>query len=221
MKKKQIIIYIIILVIVGSIIGIISYNVGMNGNNNSKKEDKKKIITQEELAKYTTELHITTDNWKDYIELEDKEEEQKDAFGDVTAINKFTYLKFKDGIYGYLTMKYTIKNGENEKTTTFCNAHSNCVNDMFNNNISYNGDIMYCDFTTSQEEMKCIKIQSKVYTIDLPNDIWEINSDGKEYIMIETSDIYKENVQGENEYCIVYKESYLENLGSMVYMENM
>ena len=108
MNKKKVIIYIIILIVVSGIVGIISYNIGVNSkdingsnsivkerdNNNSNKDNEKKIVTQEQLAQYTTELPITIDNWKNYIELEDKEEEQKDAFGEITRIEKYTSLNF-------------------------------------------------------------------------------------------------------------------------------
>ena len=69
--------------------------------------------------------------------------------------------------------------------------------------------------------MKCNRIKGKLYTIELPDDIWETNSDGKKYITIETSEKYKQNVKGDNEYYTIHKDTYLEDLGRMVSSENM
>lgn len=242
MNKKKVIIYIIILIVVSGIVGIISYNIGVNSkdingsnsivkerdNNNSNKDNEKKIVTQEQLAQYTTELPITIDNWKNYIELEDKEEEQKDAFGEITRIEKYTSLKMKDNnVYGYITIEYEITDKNlleypdyPTQTTTIYNGNSsyryiNFITDK-NNNKSITKDR-----TFTINDMKCNRIKGKLYTIELPDDIWETNSDGKKYITIEPSEKYKQNVKGDNEYYTIHKDTYLEDLGRMVSSENM
>lgn len=235
MKKKQVIIYIIILVIVSSMIGIISYNAGVNSksnsiskessNNNSNKDNAKKIITQEELAKYTTELPITTDNWKDYIELEDKEEEQKDAFGEITRIDKYTSLKMKDNnVYGYITIQYEITNknllafpNDPTQTTTIYNGNSSYMYINFINDKNNNKSITK-DKTFTINDMKCNRIKGKLYTIDLPNNIWQVDEQGKEYITIELTENSKKTYMEDTKK--IYKDTYIKDLGQMIYFEN-
>lgn len=64
-------------------------------------------------------------------------------------------------------------------------------------------------------DIECIQIKSSLYTIDLPDDIWKNN----DKIKIETSEKYRQNVHGDNEYCYISKDTYIEDLSDMVYCE--
>lgn len=232
MEKKQAIIYAIILVIVSGIVGIVSYNIGANNKNNSilkesnnNNSNKNDVITltQEQLAQYTTELPITIDNWKDYIELEDKEEENKDAFGEITRIDKYTSLKIKDNIFGYITIEYEITDKNlleyptsPTQTVTIASGESsnNYINFITDKN---NGKSITKDRTFTINYMKCNRIKGKLYTIDLPDDIWGTQNE----IIIETSEKYRENVDGDNGYINISKDDYIKQLGHMIRLEEI
>lgn len=233
MVKKQAIIYVIILVIVSGIVGIVSYNIGANNKNNSilkesnnnNNSNKNDVITltREQLAQYTTELPITIDNWKDYIELEDKEEENKDAFGEITRIDKYTSLKIKDNICGYITIEYEITdknlleyptNPTQTVTIESGKSSNNYINFITDKN---NDKSITKDRTFTINYMKCNRIKGKLYTIDLPDDIWG----NQNKIIIETSEKFRENVDGDNGYINISKDNYIQQLGHMISLEEI
>ena len=140
-------------------------------------------ITEEEFEQYKSELPITTDNWKDYIELEYTNKEYKNALGDVINSKPELYLKFKkDNIFGHMVLKLMI--------------NRDLIDSRFSNEviISVDGNKQEISAQTLEgkeitiNDMECIQLKGKLYEINIPEDKW------KEF---ETTRITKKFVEGE------------------------
>lgn len=140
-------------------------------------------ITEEEFEQYKSELPITTDNWKDYIELEYTNKEYKNAFGDVINSKPELYLKFKkDNIFGHMVLKLMI--------------NRDLIDSRFSNEviISVDGNKQEISAQTLEgkeitiNDMECIQLKGKLYEINIPEDKW------KEF---ETTRTTKKFVEGE------------------------
>ena len=222
-KKKlnfKIIIPVIIAIVIIAVLGgiILKQQKDINiikeklGISDTKTETKGiKILTQEELSKYIKEIPITTDNWKDYVTMENKTEEEEDTFGEVIGYINKHYLKIKgDNIYGYLLLEVNFTDKTyNDNLKTNINVTSGQETNL---NVL---DIRNSDKTYNINDLQCTRLKGKLYTIDLPDDIWENNNE----ISIETSEKYRENMHGDNEEIFITKNNYIEQLGRMIYWE--
>ena len=212
-----VIIAIVIIAVLGGIIikqqkdiNVMKERTGISDTKTETKETK--TLTQEELSKYIKEIPITTDNWKDYVTIENKKVENKDQFGDVISYTNQYYTKIKENnIYGYLLLKVNWNDRVNENDSASIEVMSGRDTDIFIPFISTENVKTY-----TINDFQCIKLKGNLYTIDLPDDIWENNNQ----ISVETSEKYRENVQGNNEYIYITKDNYIEEFGEMVEYEN-
>lgn len=184
-RKKTIFITLLILAIL-----IIGWFIYIKYNANKYNEDLK-IISREEFSQYTTEIPITIENWKNYIDLEDVSEEQKNDFGEVTIISKRTKLKLKDNMYGYmiLEIEYTNSSGKPYTRTIRISPY-----DTYSAEHNKSSEKNIYDYTITTEEfnnLKCVKAIGKVYTLNLPQDIWQTKN-GEKCFRIEHNHSYRE-----------------------------
>lgn len=197
MKKNNKIIIISLIVIVLLLMGVIIKQsqdikkikeaVAIEDNQTTEKNTVK-VISQEEFSQYITEIPITTENWKNYFEYEYRKVENKDAFGEITSISYEPHLKLKDNMYGYVVLQVEI--------------NSNLYNNYeYKQNliISSNDTILpMADFrlksgaTITMNDITCTKAKGSLYTLNLPEDIWQIDeTDGKRYFNIGTENNYE------------------------------
>ncbi|MBQ9297890.1 MAG: hypothetical protein IJ223_02465 [Clostridia bacterium] len=172
-KRKRLIICFLILVLITIIVTIIISN-----------KNTENYISKEEFEQYKNELPITTDNWKDYIELEYEKKEYKDTFGDVIKSEKVPCLKFKkDNIIGYMVLKFIIN--KDVIDSRFSNEITISVN---GNKQEISPQILEGKELTIND-MECIQLKGKLYEINIPEDKWE---------EFKTTRITNKFVEGEN-----------------------
>lgn len=221
MKKKIVIIFIILLLVVGGSGIFIFSNRNINTNYNMN------IMSQQEFSQYITEIPITTENWKDYFDIEDTEETRKDAFGDITSILKYTLLKLKDdNIYGCITLKLKILESDttnNEQIITIYNGMKKQVG--IGQIMDKDKDNKIYDTRIDKNNIQCIQAKGTIYKIEIPQEKWqqpETNRqetravDGKTY---STSDNEFIRLENNNSYITLFKETYLKQLGEMKYYQ--
>ena len=112
-SKLKIIIPIIIVGIVIIGILIIKKNNSNNGqetinNSNNSFTSFENNDIQEMNQANLLQIEINTENWKDYIEITDKEHNIYDDFGDLTKTLKYNEIVLKDNVHsGSMTLKFT------------------------------------------------------------------------------------------------------------------
>lgn len=196
-KRKKIIIFIIILIIAVGLFFVVRQS--RISRTSPTEQSKIRVMTEEEFAQYTTEIPITTENWKNYFDYEYKKVENKDAFGEIISTKYEPHLKLKDNIYGYAVLQIEINN----------NLYSD---------FEYKKDLIIgsndttlpmADFrlksgaTITMNDIICTKAKGSLYTLNLPEDIWQIDeTDGKRYF----------NIGTENSYTIYKEDNYINQL---------
>lgn len=205
MKKNNKIIIISLIVIIILLIGVIIKQsqdikkikeaVGIEDNQTTIK-----IISQEEFSQYIAEeIPITTENWKNYFEYEYKETENKDAFGEVISTTYDPTLKLKDNMYGFVILQIEINSNlyDNYEYKQDLNIYSNdTILPMADFRLKSNATITMNDIT-------CTKAKGSLYTLNLPEDIWQIDeTDGKRYF----------NVGTEYDYTTYWEDTYISQL---------
>lgn len=194
----------------------------------SKDNYKTKVISQEELEQYKKEISITKDNWKDYIVTEDTRTEIKDAFGKVTNIHEGTMLKLKDNICGYIILKVKVNN----KDLAYLNTDEQQIVTIIggSDDKNYNQlrtsvktrtdkDIEIYNNRYTLNDLECIEVMGYLYTIDLPDNIWQTDKEGKQFFNLQSTSggwykCLKEDNEQDNKEGI-YK--YIHTLSSMEY----
>lgn len=169
-RKRRIILFIIAIVIIAVV-----YGIGIILQNSRKAKE----YSMQELEQYKTELSITTENWKDYIVIEDMETESKDAFGKVTSKNEFTIIRLKENICGYAILRFKVQKGvfDNEQVVTLVGGH-----DYKDYGLSQlhmqgksrtEGDISIYNNRYTINDIECIEVIGYLYTIDIPDNLWQ------------------------------------------------
>lgn len=218
-RKKKIVIILIILLIIASIVVFVVFN-NRKRAEETAKQNETKIISEEEFAQYTTEIPITTENWQDYMELEDVTKENKNAFGEVENIMKNTQIKLKDNLYGYVVLEFNITNKDLLSTTSndstyiieiYPDGEFNSMRLKYRNE----GNNVY-DSTLTINDLECIKAKGSVYTLDLPEELWQIENTmppniGKKCFYLGTKDRYS----------IYYEDNYIEQLSQREYEKDI
>ena len=59
-------------------------------------EDGYIVISKKEFASYITKVELTTENWKEYIDITEITEEERNGFGEIEKSNTFTGCTFKN-----------------------------------------------------------------------------------------------------------------------------
>jgi len=146
-----------------------------------------KIIPQKELTKYITKVPITTENWQDYMELEDYETVNKDAFGDIQFISKGTRLKLKNNnIYTTGVLEFEITNPDlmnpyADKTISICEFRGDSLLPINNIWISkeQEPDTTILDGRFTINDIKCTRTKGYIYIFNIPDNICELLFDNR------------------------------------------
>ena len=184
-RKRRIILFIIAIVIIAVICGISIIQ------QNSRKL---KEYSMQELEQYKTELSITTENWKDYIVIEDIETESKDAFGKVTSKNESSIIRLKENICGYAILRFKTQKGvfDNEQVVTLVGGRDDKDYGIGTGQLHMQGksrtevDISIYNNRYTINDIECIEVIGYLYTIDIPDNLWQknYNFDNKESIIL-------------------------------------
>lgn len=168
------------------------------------KEDNKQVkeISKEEFKKYIKQVDITTDNWKDYIDIECGIEDEKNSFGDITASYNYTQFKLTDKYYNIGMLDDVVLEVEIPKdkglilvdtivNTRIIEFNSNNKSFRIFNNVWLKND----ETTITLDEIKCIRAKGQLYYLDnIPEEYWIVGDD-----IIEGENKYI-NVEGRRRY---------------------
>ena len=196
-KRKKIIIFIIILIIAVGLFFVVRQS--RISRTSPTEQSKIRVMTEEEFAQYTTEIPITTENWKNYFDYEYKKVENKDAFGEIISTKYEPHLKLKDNMYGYVVLQIEINNNlysDYEYKKDLIIGSNDTTLPMADFRLKSGATITMNDIT-------CTKAKGSLYTLNLPEDIWQIDeTDGKRYF----------NIGTENSYTIYKEDNYINQL---------
>lgn len=208
--KKTIILLIIFIIAVGIFFAVRQSRISPT------EQIKSNIISEEEFAQYTTEIPITIENWKDYVDIQDIDEEVKNDFQEVERTNKLTKLSLKnENIYGCIVLKLKIINADttdNEQIVTLYNGNDSQAG--LGMIMDKNKDKKIYDTRVGIDNIQCIQATGNLYKVEIPEDKWQIDEKGNEYFMISNG-----NTQGYSGYNKYYKDNYLQNLGHKEYIK--
>lgn len=188
-RKKMIVFFILLLIAIIVFVAIVYIR-----RNNSAK-----TISQEELSQYKTEIQITDNNWKDYIVVEDVKNETRNEFGEVESITNGTQIKLKDDICGYLVLKLKVTNPDkwnpyikNEEQTVAIIGGTDYSDSINQIRVMIEEDtedgIKTINKKFSIDDIECVQVKGYLYTINLPETIWNTDNLGNQYIYVEDGD---------------------------------
>lgn len=208
-RKKIAIILLIIIILV------IAFFVYRNISTQRRKEQyKEKYISQEEFSKYTTEIPITIENWKDYITLEFEKKEEKDSFGEVVKTFEQPYFKLKDNIYGYMILE--IDFNKNILKDLYSRNKSGLVVTMRGIKTEIPTYQIKDDCKLAFDDIECSKVKGTLYLLDLPEDIWQVQQE--EMQALENGEVTQLkgrkyfNLGTESNYTTCWENTYINNL---------
>ena len=208
-KRKKLIIFLIILIIAVGVFFVIRQI-----KISPTEQIQRNVMTEEEFAQYITEIPITIENWRDYVDIQDVEEEVKNDLQEVERTNKLTKISLKnENIYGCIVLKLKIINADttdNEQIVTLYNG--NDIQAGMSMIRDKNEDEKIYDTRVGIDNIQCIQATGILYKVEIPEDIWQIDENGKEYFMISNG-----SIQGHSGYNIYYKDNYLQILGYKEY----
>ena len=213
MKNKNVIIgiaVIIIIILLGIIIKQskditeIKKSIGMKDveeiNTDNKSIDKSKSISKEEFTKYIQKVELTTDNWKNYFEIEEKTTEDKNEWGEVTETRINKYLQLKQPYYETGELIDTIMDIEIDKSKLdefYYNKNKKTVVFQYTEGEKSNGnkraiESLYGWDNITMEDMKCTRIKGTLYYLkDFAESNWQTDSKGKKFVNIGDIIYYK------------------------------
>ena len=208
-KRKKLIIFLIILIIAVGVFFVIRQI-----KISPTEQIQRNVMTEEEFAQYITEIPITIENWRDYVDIQEVEEEVKNNLQEVERTNKLTKISLKnENIYGCIVLKLKIINAtttDNEQIVTLYNG--NDIQAGMSMIRDKNEDEKIYDTRVGIDNIQCIQATGILYKVEIPEDIWQIDENGKEYFMISNG-----SIQGHSGYNIYYKDNYLQILGYKEY----
>lgn len=143
-------------------------------NNNTKKG----TISKEELLADAEYIELTTENWKDYIEIKEVEVIEKDAFGEETGRHTTTRMELKKNCYisedNAIRITFTYDNGIGE------------YYEMTHDYSFYDGPIYegrrWDLLAIFEYGVSCEKIKGTILKTNIPDERWNINEDGSKSI---------------------------------------
>lgn len=205
-KQNNKIIIILFIVIIILLIGIIikqkqdikeiKETVGIEDKQTDRAE---KEISKEEFRKYIKQVDITTENWKDYFEIE----KETDGFGDVISTQNAIILSLKNNYYNeFDTTDISLEIEIPEEKAFDYNYTKQTVQLLANNNKT---SISTQNFLKDNEsitidDIECTSATGTIYYLDnIPNEYWNIEEGhtvgGKTeaYINVEGTRYYKYN----------------------------
>ena len=173
------------------------------GIEDKQTDTVEKEISTEEFRKYIKQINITTENWKDYFELEEETQEEKNAFGDIISSQRLITFKLNDNYYENadttdIALEIEIPEEKaldykQNKTTIQLFAGRNEISITTQGLIKDNENITIND-------IKCTRAVGTIYYLDnIPDEYWNIENGmtvgGKteEYINVDGTKYYKYN----------------------------
>ena len=136
---------------------------------------KKQTISQKELLADAEFIELTTENWKDYIELKEIEVTVEDSFGEETDRYTTTRIALKENCYvtsdSVIRLTYTYDNGIGE--------YFERTDDIELANLGSGYDIN----NIFEYGVTCEKVKGSILKIDIPDEMW-----GYEYDINITTD---------------------------------
>lgn len=223
MKERKTILKVMILLAI-VILAIIIFLCIRNARVTDNTANKIKVISQEQLSQYIEEIPITTENWKDYIYLENIKEERKNDFGEITSTNIITVLKLKDNsMYGHVALKikvnkdllYPMYVDKNEQVITI--EEDNTLM-LITGMKDKNKDENITDYTITENEFNCIQTKGSLYKINIPEDIWQVEQ--RESTKVVAGEVTQRkgkryfNVGQEDSYITYWEDTYIEDLAN-------
>lgn len=172
-ERRKIILFIITIAIIAFVCGI-----GIIQKNSRKVKE----YSMQELQQYKTEQSITTENWRDYIVIEDIEIESKDTFGKVTSKSESSIIRLKENICGYAILRFKTSKGvfDNEQVVTLVGGHDYKDYGMSQLHMQgksrTEGDISIYNNRYTINDIECIEVIGYLYTIEIPDNLWQIDS---------------------------------------------
>ncbi len=126
------------------------------------------IMSKEEFMSYVTAVELTTENWRDYLEIGIRKEELKDAFGDVVSVNEWYAWQLKEGLSAQASKDLAFRI---EDTKSNCKATMEAwfVRDFGTREIWHDSPSKRVYVA---DDFKCTKAKGIIYLINIPNDLW-------------------------------------------------
>lgn len=186
MKKSNIVIGILIVIIIIQFGIIIKQQHKDNGSIVKSIEKNEKSISKEEFKKYIKKVDITTENWKDYFVLERNIHEEKNSFGDIVSTANYFIFKLNNSYYDIaefngISLEVEIPKekalnlgGEiyNTKIIDFYNSAKQS-NEIYDGALIKNADVIL-----TIDDFKCIRAKGSLYYLDnIPSEFWNVNED--------------------------------------------
>ena len=179
-------------------------DVGDAGNVHKMTSDGQAIVTQKMMAQYIKKVEITEENWKDYIDIVEREEVTKNSFGEVvsTSVKREwgcavgDCASFKDFA---IELKWN-----SDKPNPYVQEGSNIFLEGSGASI-YTGGVPtgYTDNFNPEKNVDYVQadylfIRAKGYVLilDLPEELWSTNEEGIRGIYL-----------SENEFCETFEVS--------------
>ena len=168
-----------------------SNQVEVNQNINSEvqretTEEGYTIISKKEFASYITKVELTTENWKEYMDIVEKTIETKNKFGEVISTTTNTSLTAKNALACYFddfAIELTIiESGE----TIYSESLVGKIGVPILNNAK---TFKWEDYVI--DDFVCERIIGDLYILkDIPNECISVDENGTEFICIGSSDDY-------------------------------
>lgn len=173
-RKKRIIFLIIFIVIISVVAFVIILNNRKNvidTEDTGMTETEDIEMTKEEFAQYVTAIPVTTENWSEYIELEDETYENTNAFGEITRTTTTTTIKPKDKVFYYDVVLEIEKNEDRVNygsTTSIISELTSNGQSLDFSNKSTESNVF--DYTFTLDDLECTRAEGTIYIIDLPEE---------------------------------------------------
>lgn len=134
-------------------------------------EQEEETLKYSDLTQYAEIIELTTDNWKDYLEMTQPPADRQD----LACVLQIKDLgQFAEDFYGANSIEF---------------SDYSFADDDFG---KYS--FMYCrtDKFCTVDELECIKIRGKIILLkDVPQEMVQIDENGNEYIEVEGNKIFK------------------------------
>ncbi len=176
-------------------------------NGGSTNDEGKKQLTDEKMLGCIEVIEFTEENWLEYFYIEEVVEEETNSFGEVVDTNTFRpiHIKIPDSFAYVLYNEHT---GQVEDCTVL-----ECHDTVKNNAVSFealNNGRNVVDHITYQEvtferlielnEFTFVRSSCKLVLFHIPEEYWEVDSDGNYFVRYEDSSLDKDS-------CLVSKSS--------------
>lgn len=211
MKNKSIIAFIIIFIMMAILTVIIikqeqdiKHIKREIGIEDTEKQEEANEISKTDFIKYIKQIDITTDNWKDFFEVEESKEDERNAFNDIVDTQRYITFKLNNNYYDIGELENVALEVEVSK------EKADVANQTFNNSKTiqfYEGNNkmkqsalnwIKADKSVTIDDFKCTRATGTLYYLDnIPDKYWNIEEGmtvgekNEQYINVEGTKYYK------------------------------